>query len=75
MLFPSRSISGKKKKEVGIEQFNSPKIERDAGEGGREGGREAASGEGRRNKGNVGDKDGVCVFVCEREKRQDGERQ
>lgn len=36
MLFPSQSISGK---EVGIEQFNSSKIERDAGEGGREEGK------------------------------------
>lgn len=24
---------------------------------------------GRRKKGNVGDKDGVCVFVCERKKK------
>lgn len=57
VLFSSRSISGK---ELGIEQFNSPKIVQDDREGGREGGK----------TGNVGDKDGVCL--CVREKRQDG---
>lgn len=33
MLFSSHSISGK---ELGIEQFNSPKIVQDDGEGGKE---------------------------------------
>lgn len=55
MLFPSQSISGK---EVGIEQFGSPKIERDAREGGREGGKKE------RERGRQ--RWSVCVCVCVR---------
>lgn len=60
VLFPSQSVSGR---EAGIERFNSPKIEWGAEVGGGWGGLVG------RKKGNVGDKDGVCVFVCRREKK------
>ncbi len=60
--FPSQSISGK---EVGIEQFESSEIERDVGEGGREGAkRERLCGRQR-----------WSVCACVRVKRQDTERQ
>lgn len=73
MLFPSQSISGK---EVGIEQFSSPKIVIDAGEegrwGGRHGGRQQAGREGRKG---TWETKMECVCLCERGERQDGERQ